>query len=79
MSELSMAKRLLAEATSADPVAVPEDARIGSFERWDSLAHMRLILALEQQVGRELDSDEVLRIECLEDVRIILQGNGRSG
>jgi acyl carrier protein len=76
MSEMGTAKRLLAEAISADPAAVPEDARIGSFERWDSLAHMRLILGLEQQVGRELDIDEVLRIECLDDVRTILQANG---
>ena len=78
MSEMGTAKQLLAEAISADSAAVPDDARIGSFERWDSLAHMRLILGLEQQVGRELDTDEVLRIECLEDVRRILQANGRS-
>jgi acyl carrier protein len=78
MREISTAKRLLAEATSADPAAVPEDARIGSFERWDSLAHMRLILGLEQQVGRELEVEEVLRIECLDDVRAILQANSRS-
>jgi len=57
---------------------VPEDARIGSFERWDSLAHLRLVLALEAQVGRELDAEEVVRIECLDDVRALLEVNGRS-
>jgi acyl carrier protein len=75
MSESSAAKRLLAEATGAEPAFVPDDARIGSFERWDSLAHMRLVLALEQLVGRELDPDEVVEIESLDDVRAILEAN----
>ena len=79
MSEASTARRLLAEAVHAELTAVPDDARIGSFERWDSLAHMRLVLALEQQVGHQLDAEEVVRIECLEDVRAILEANGGPG
>ena len=72
-----MARRLLAEAVNAEVTAVPEDARIGSFEYWDSLAHLRLVLALEAEVGRELDAEEVVRIECLDDVRALLETNGR--
>ncbi len=79
MSGSNAAKRLLAEATGAEPTFVPDDARIGSFERWDSLAHMRLVLALEQLVGRELDPDEVVEIESLEDVRVILEANHSIG
>jgi acyl carrier protein len=75
MSGSSAAKRLLAEATGAEAAFVPDDARIGSFERWDSLAHMRLVLALEQLVGRQLDPDEVVEIESLDDVRAILEAN----
>jgi len=78
MSEIGAARRLLAEAVHAELAAVPEDARIESFERWDSLAHLRLVLALEAQVGRELDAEEVVRIECLDDVRALLEVNGRS-
>ncbi len=78
MSEIGTARRLLAEAVHVELAAVPEDARIGSFERWDSLAHLRLVLALEAQVGRELDAEEVVRIECLDDVRALLEVNGRS-
>ena len=78
MSEIGTARRLLAQAVHAELAAVPEDARIGSFERWDSLAHLRLVLALEAQVGRELDAEEVVRIECLDDVRALLEVNGRS-
>jgi acyl carrier protein len=75
---MSTARRLLAEAVHAELAAVPEDARIGSFERWDSLAHLRLVLALEAEVGRELDAEEIVRIECLDDVRALLEVNARS-
>ena len=34
---------------------IPDDVRIGTFERWDSLAHLRLVLAIEQKIGRQLD------------------------
>jgi acyl carrier protein len=72
MTKTNAAKRLLAEATDAAVAAVPDDARIGSFERWDSLAHMRLLLALEEQIGRQLDPDETETIESLEDIVTIL-------
>ena len=75
---MSTARRLLAEAVHAELAAVPEDARIGSFERWDSLAHLRLMLALEAEVGRELDPEEIVRIECLDDVRALLEANAGS-
>jgi len=73
MTQLTTARSLLAEAVHSEPAAVPEDARIGSFERWDSLAHMRLVLAVEARIGRELDAEEVVRIECLDDIRAILE------
>jgi len=75
VSEFAQARQLLAEAIGAEPGAVPEGARIGTFERWDSLAHLRLILALEKRIGRELDPDEAVEIEGLEDVAALLAGH----
>ena len=66
------AKKLLAEAVNCESVMIPDDARIGTFERWDSLAHLRLVLAIEQQIGRQLDPDEAVRIESLADVAALL-------
>jgi acyl carrier protein len=72
MSDVNGARKLLAEATGAELAAVPDGARLGRFERWDSLAHLRLILALEAKIGRQLDPDEAVRIESLEDVARLL-------
>jgi acyl carrier protein len=75
MTGMVLARGLLAEATGADVAAVPDDARIGNFERWDSLAHMRLILAVEHRIGRQLEPDEIVRIEALTDVALLLNGH----
>jgi acyl carrier protein len=73
----SLARKLLADAIGAEPAMIPTDARIGIFERWDSLAHMRLILALEQQIGRLLDPDEAITVESLDDVARLLNGDAK--
>ena len=64
------ARRLLADAVQADTGAIPDAARIGAFERWDSLAHVRLLLAIEERLGRRLDPDEAVQIELLADVAV---------
>jgi len=68
----AQAKKLLAEATNCDPAAIPDDVRIGRFERWDSLAHLRLVLAIEGAIGRQLDPDELVGIGTLSDIAALL-------
>jgi len=72
MTECVQAKKLLAEAANCESAMIPDDVRIGTFERWDSLAHLRLVLAIEQKIGRQLDPDEAVRIESLADVTALL-------
>jgi len=73
MPDLRRARQLLADAITAEIDLVPETARIGTFERWDSLVHMKLLLAVEEQIGRRLDPDEAVRIECLDDIAALLE------
>lgn len=73
MTELGSARKMLADSVNAEIGDVPENARIGSFERWDSLAHLHLLLAIEKHLGRQLDPDEAVRIEGLADVADLLK------
>jgi acyl carrier protein len=75
MNAPRLARYLLANAIDTEEPAIPEDARIGLFERWDSLAHMRLLLAVEERLGRLLDPDEVAAIESLDDIDALLQNS----
>ena len=72
MRDCAQAKQLLADAANCDSATIPDDVRIGNFERWDSIAHLRLVLAIEQQIGRQLGPDEAVRIESLTDVAALL-------
>lgn len=72
MTASTRARILLADALNADVARVPEDARIGGVEEWDSIAHLRLILALEAAIGRQLDPDEVVAIESLSDIEALV-------
>lgn len=67
------ARRLLAAAVSMEPAEIGTDAAIGVLPEWDSLAHMRLITALEEHLGRELPPDAVVAIESLADVVAMLE------
>jgi acyl carrier protein len=73
MTDSDSARKMLADSVSAEIGEVPENARIGSFERWDSLAHLHLLLAIEKHIGRQLDPDEAVQIECLADVTALLK------
>jgi acyl carrier protein len=74
--ELEQARSLLANAMGADVSTVPLEARIGQFERWDSLVHVRLLLSVEQRIGRLLEPDEAVRIECVGDIAELLNAQG---
>ena len=67
------AKDLLAEALGLTRDALPDDARIGELKGWDSLAHTRLLLAIEERLQRELDSEVAATIESLHDIDMVLK------
>jgi acyl carrier protein len=67
------AKALLASALEIDAASVPSDASIATLEAWDSLAHLRLVQALEKELGRELPAEHIFAIARLEDVASVLE------
>jgi acyl carrier protein len=70
--ELSQARSVLAQALNIGVEKVDDTARIGELESWDSLAHMRLVLEIEKQIGRELSAEEIVELVSLADVEKLL-------
>lgn len=66
------AKQLLAAALQLEVAEVEDDAAIGVTDRWDSLAHMRLIMGIEEHMGKPVDTDAMVAIENLDSVEAIL-------
>ena len=68
------ARRILGLALQVEPAEIDDGARIGVTERWDSLAHMRLILALEEHLERTLDAEIIVSVISFADVLRVLGG-----
>jgi acyl carrier protein len=73
--ELSLARSVLAQALNVGADQVDDGARIGEFESWDSLGHMRLVLEIEKRLGRELSAAEIDQLVSLDDVRRLLSSS----
>lgn len=69
---IERARKLVAEAVERPVADVPDDAAIGVLPAWDSLAHVRIILALEAETGAPLGTDTILELRSIADVAAIL-------
>jgi acyl carrier protein len=67
------ARQILADALFADASGVTSETAIGTDERWDSLAHARLMLAIEAKIGRLLSPEEIAAVASLGDVAALLE------
>ena len=67
------ARQLLAAALEIDASQIGPDAAIGTLEAWDSLAHLRLMQAIEQAIGGELPAESIVGIASLADVAAALE------
>lgn len=66
---------LLAEALGIDPTVVDVNVSLGQTREWDSLAHFRIVLALEEHLGRKLTPIEVVSIRDFESVSNLIQSS----
>jgi acyl carrier protein len=65
-------RALIAQAIGMSAETLPTDAALGSVEAWDSLGHMRLLLAIEEALQRELTTEEAAGVMSLADVERLL-------
>ena len=72
----NQARDLLADALDLESGEIGDDASIDTVGGWTSLGHMRVILALEQALGHELDAASIVEIATVKDIESILQSGG---
>jgi acyl carrier protein len=53
---------------------VGPDAAIGNVPNWDSTAHMRIMLALEDAFGVELNETQMVEMTSLAKIRAVVAG-----
>ncbi|WP_186294222.1 acyl carrier protein [Bradyrhizobium guangdongense] len=67
------ANELIAEVLRSNVPIPTGDTPLAELEGWDSLKGVRLVLRLEEIVGRELSEDDIERLQSVSDVERLLK------
>ncbi len=70
----NIAKAVIADALSIDLLQVTDDAGLATTAQWDSLAHFRLVLALEERLQRKLNPIEIVSLVDVAAVATLVAG-----
>jgi acyl carrier protein len=62
-------RTIMAEALRLPADRIGADAAIGTVPNWDSTAHMRMMIALEDEFGIELDESRMVEMTSLAKIR----------
>lgn len=78
MSEAAIlkARAIVAGALACDIAAVPADSGMATLPQWDSMAHMTIVLGLEEVLGSRLKPEEIAGIGSVADIAALLARAG---
>lgn len=68
MSLFQDLRRLIAEVLGVPESEIDESFNIESCDQWDSLSHMGLVTAIEQQYSVELTMDDIVDMTSIEAI-----------
>lgn len=71
-SDLEIARALVAGVLELPVEAIPLDGSVDTIPAWDSVTHVRILLAIEAETGRPLDSELIATMRSLNDVALAL-------
>lgn len=69
-------KEVLSRVFNININTISEDASPDTIENWDSLRHMSLVLALEEEFDVEFTDDQVVEILSYKLIKIVLKEHG---
>ena len=71
MEEKNISERvreLMAVFFSMDPAKISADSSITTIEQWDSLKHLNLIMAIEQEFGIRIDVNDAVEMTSFSNI-----------
>jgi len=74
--EAMKVKEVMARVFGVEVAAIGDDASPDTIENWDSLRHMNLVLAIEEEFGIELTDEQTVEILSYPLIKIVLQEHG---
>lgn len=72
------AKNILADSLGVEMEAIENGASIETLESWDSLSHMRLIIAIETFLGETIEPEILVGISNLADIEAVIADHAKA-
>jgi len=69
-------KQVLANVFGVEVRAIDEATSVDTVERWDSLRHLNLVLALEQEFNVTLTEEQTVQILSYPLIKVVLKEHG---
>lgn len=60
--------KIVAEILEMDETELSLESKQEDIEEWDSLAHIRIIAEVEEQLGKSIPIDQVVEITTIEEL-----------
>lgn len=69
-------KQVLADVFDVDVASINDESSVDTVEKWDSLHHLNLVLALEEQFGVSLSEEQIVEMLNYPLVKAVLEEHG---
>ncbi len=69
-------KQIMSNIFETEEDEITDDSSMDNIEKWDSLKHINLIIAIEEQFGISIDEDEMVEMTSFTKIKRILRDNG---
>ncbi len=76
MSRLEGVQKAFASSFGVDPARITEATLPEDVKKWDSLGHMTLVAALEENFGLQFEVEEIMEMATVEAILKILAAKG---
>lgn len=63
---------IVAAALETDPAKLTPQSRLGLHPGWDSLTHVKVVMALEEHFGIEITDDVIIRLTSIAAIQEFL-------
>lgn len=70
-------KKIMASVFEVSEDAIDGNATSGTIESWDSLNHMKLIVALEEEFGIKFKDEEILEMQSFKLIKYMLSNSSK--
>ena len=66
-------KQILSNLFELEEDEITDESSIHSIENWDSLKHINMIIAIEEEFGISIDEEEMVEMTSFVDIKRILR------